>query len=202
MTRLSEPFCSAGWYPHPGDGYSWWAAQRPLYEGEAGGAPHYWYSDFIQNWGIWTLQAWFNGGDGSGYATQSFDGSGLGYESQSHHVRCVKGGCGVDLSTGTPLHWSTRRNSDTLKWSVADAASYCDQLEYDGRGNWRLPTMSELDRFSRLQVPYCDRWIGTETAWYSDAPGSDGVAYVYSQFGYATMLYGGAAGGYAFCVRE
>jgi len=60
------------------------------------------------------------------------------------------------------LQWALATNGSDLRWP--DAERYCADLELDGRDDWRLPTMTELESLRDPQSPTGIRApIGTDT---------------------------------------
>ncbi|MCF6309108.1 MAG: DUF1566 domain-containing protein [Sulfurimonas sp.] len=51
------------------------------------------------------------------------------------------------ISANANLEWQEEKASYVFTFD--DAVSYCQDLEYDGNSDWRLPNLSELTEFSQ-----------------------------------------------------
>ncbi len=54
----------------------------------------------------------------------------------------------ADKTTG--LMWQEQDNGSDISWP--DAKVYCEQLQYGGFGDWRMPTQDELATIYRLEA--------------------------------------------------
>lgn len=96
----------------------------------------------------------------------------------------------------------------TEKKTWADAKQYCEELELEGRGDWRVPSRIELVSlvdFTRL--PSIDQEAFPNTAndyFWSSSPTANGTVYAFSvYFGAGLTAFGQTAGpsGHVRCVR-
>jgi len=75
-------------------------------------------------------------------------------------------GDGTVTDTLTGLMWTKSSNHGVMEW--ADAVAYCNNLEFAGYSDWRLPTLAgkggvaELDTLFRLHGNPSGAWIGFE----------------------------------------
>ncbi len=62
---------------------------------------------------------------------------------------------GSDDASGTvvlgDLEWALETNGAYIPWP--EAVSYCEELEADGRDDWRLPTLVELESLHDADAP-------------------------------------------------
>lgn len=118
--------------------------------------------------------------------------------------------------------WSGRSNGEDVVWS--EASAYCATLELDGYGDWRLPTLFELETLhdpdneasgyivSPLTLDGCCLWSSTslEDLAAEDAGLPGGQSNPPSRY-YWGLLFAGAVryysvvifpDGQAMCVRD
>ncbi len=138
---------------------------------------------------IWVVNA--GGGAGAHLKTETVSAGGT----RKIHVRCVSGnsisqgftdnGDGTATDAGTGLSWIKNPSSASMNWE--SALSYCENLTFAGKSDWRLPNIKEL--FSIVDVnsinPSLNKQIfstvgpdkfwssttmanGTEKSWYLD----------------------------------
>lgn len=61
---------------------------------------------------------------------------------QADYIKDSIKGVVVDISTS--LIWQDSNDTSTLKKSFEDALTYCENLDFAGSSDWRLPNSSEL----------------------------------------------------------
>lgn len=79
------------------------------------------------------------------------------------------------------LEWALATNGENIKWP--EAVAYCEDLELDGHGDWRLPSLEELESLhdpdaaggegirSPFSIGDCCLWSGESLV---DRPAEDG----------------------------
>ncbi len=88
-----------------------------------------------------------------------FSGNDHWYETTSnrHYIRCVSGyssqwasanftrsAAGTVVDNNSNLEWQDSYSSSIKKTSWKDAIDYCENLELNGKNDWRLPNINEL----------------------------------------------------------
>lgn len=117
------------------------------------------------------------------------------------------------------LEWARATNGENIKWP--DAVAYCEDLELAGHGDWRLPSLEELERLhdpgaaggegirSPFSIDDCCLWSGESLV---DLPAVDGdeIAGEPDMYHWGFMFDGGLRyyavhiyeDGRALCVRD
>lgn len=117
------------------------------------------------------------------------------------------------------LEWALSTNGENIKWP--EAVAYCEDLELAGHGDWRLPSLDELERLhhpdgagdegirSPFSIDDCCLWSGESLV---DRPAADGdeIAGEPSMYHWGFMFDGGLRyyavhifdDGRALCTRE
>lgn len=114
----------------------------------------------------------------------------------------------TSLDNNTGLEWK-KSMSPTSFYSQEEAIEYCENLEYAGHGDWRLPTLNEM-----LTVLSYKPFISGYNlrVWSADSYGESGAIiwsteymWLYSNFDYSSSpIFGSAVEtlpNYAICVR-
>jgi hypothetical protein len=115
------------------------------------------------------------------------------------------------------VQWALTTNGSDIKWP--DAERYCADLRLEGRGDWRLPTMTELEslrdrnRPGGIRAPFdvgtCCLWSST-TLEERDSPDSHEIAGSRDMYRWGYMFDADVAyyavsvfdDGQALCVRD
>ena len=117
------------------------------------------------------------------------------------------------------LKWALETNGSDITWP--DAIEYCEQLDLDGHGDWRLPSMGELQSLhdpdaadgsgirDPIRIDTCCLWSAESLA---ERPAEDGdeTAGPPDRYHWGFMFDGGLEyyavhifeDGQALCVRE
>ena len=112
------------------------------------------------------------------------------------------------LDTSLGLTW--QRNPSTSEYTHANAISYCNNLNLDGRTDWKLPTLSQLESLidnSRSSAPYIvggnsyfttiqNGYYWTNTYYHTSS-----TFYVSFSSG-SSGIYGLTYSGYVLCVSR
>lgn len=126
------------------------------------------------------------------------------------------------VATVDDLMWTTRSNGAAVSWDEAD--EYCETLELEGHGDWRLPTLVEVeslyepdaDQRGRIRSPFelsdCCAWssvnlveLEAETKGVLPDPTNPPAGYYWGFLFSSGIRYYSFArfpDGEALCVRE